>query len=239
MAPLKEALGPAFNAITPDFPGYGENHSGPGPYTFERYRAFIRETVLKEGPDSFHLLGWSMGGAVAASYCLEGITPQPRSLILLDATPRFVCPEKNLGIGQHPAAVMKLERMIRENPETGLEDFISRIFKAGEEIPEENRTMIERHLKGVPFPPGKQALVESLKELARADLLAYEKRLGLPVLIIYGAIDKITPSGGQRLWTCLFENITEAPVSSAGHAPHLTRTGEVAGLVTDFLDSLE
>lgn len=222
-----------------DFPGHGDSRNEPGPYSFDRYTSLIAEFVKSTGAPRFHLAGWSMGGTIAANYCLRQMEPRPSSLILIDSTPRFVALEKNLGVGQHPIAVKKMERMIERDHDAGLREFISRFFESGEDIPESMRDEIEKYLVPESFPPDKEALLSTLTELSALDLTVSGLKWDGPVLNIHGTADKITPRGGQKLWRSLFDRITEAPVDLAGHAPHLTRTDGVADIITAFISSLE
>ena len=141
--PFVKVLAQKLRIITFDLPGHGEAKGSDGPYTFERYGNELAEVVKKSGADSFHLLGWSMGGTISASYCLEKTGLLPKSLTLLAATPKFVTHTHNLGIGQHPAAVKKMERQILRDADSGLRDFIDRFFENGEEITPEQRVGIE------------------------------------------------------------------------------------------------
>jgi pimeloyl-ACP methyl ester carboxylesterase len=222
-----------------DFPGHGDARGEPGPYTFDRYASLIGAFAKSIAAQRFHLAGWSMGGSIAAIHCLEQRNPRPLSLILIASTPRFVSHENNLGVGQHPTSVKKMERMIQRDHNAGLREFIGRFFESGEVIPEEMKTQIENLLIPVNFPPDKDALLSTLNEMAALDLTTSGQRWDGPVLNIQGMADKITASGGQKLWLSLFDNVTEAPMESAGHAPHLTRTGATADIIAGFLSSLE
>ncbi|VAX16921.1 hypothetical protein MNBD_NITROSPINAE03-1575, partial [hydrothermal vent metagenome] len=208
------------------------------PYTFTRYCDDIAVVVRQLGLDKFHLLGWSMGGTIAVKYCLEKAGLLPESLILLSATPRFVAKTRNLGVGQHPAAVVKMKRMIEADPEAGLRGFIQLFFESGEEIDEGRREEIENALMPFNFPPSGQALLDTLKEYSATDLIgppispgSYDGR----ILVIYGSQDKICPPGGQKLWSDMFVKAKTFCIESAGHAPHLTRRHEVADRITRFI----
>ena len=222
-----------------DFPGHGDAREEPGPYSFDRYASLIGDFAKSAGASRFHLAGWSMGGTIAAIHCLERREPRPLSLILIASTPRFVALGNNIGVGQHPTAVEKMERMISADHDAGLRDFIGRFFESGEVITEEMKADIENLLIPESFPPNKDAILSTLKELAALDLTVSGHKWDGPVLNIQGTADKITLKGGQRLWRGLFDNITEAPMESAGHAPHLTQTDGVAEIIAGFIGSLE
>jgi len=238
-APLARALADGFRVISFDFPGHGTAKDVGGPYTFKRYAEFVGEMVSSLKLERFHLLGWSMGGTVGSIYTNGGFGPKPDSLIMLSATPKFVIPEKNLGIGQHPAAVKKMERMIKADHDAGLRDFIGRLFASGETIAPELTPIIEDAFFGGDFPPLKEALLSTLSDMSQTDLTEGASISPLPVLIICGGADKINPVGGQKLWRSVFRDLREVFLDGAGHAPHLTRTADTAEAVRVFLSSLE
>ncbi|MGK7344627.1 MAG: alpha/beta fold hydrolase [Candidatus Nitrospinota bacterium M3_3B_026] len=237
MTPLAKLLEQRLRVITFDLPGHGEAEGEGGPYTFQRYVETLGEAVKALDGVPFYLLGWSMGGTIAALYALESRTPAPEGLILLSATPKFVIPGKNLGIGQSPAAVKKMRKMIREDPAAGLRGFIGRFFESGERMSAADRERAEKALIPPSFPPAGEALLGSLDELAAADLTASGGDFGGRVLIIYGRLDRICPPGGQRLWREVFGGrlAPDRVIEGAGHAPHLTKGAEVARAVEDFV----
>lgn len=246
--PLIHLLKPDFRIITFDLAGHGTAKDKPGPFTFARYCDDIARLVCKLGLEKFHLLGWSMGGTIAVKYCLEKTGPLPESLMLLSATPRFVARTRNLGVGQHPAAVAKMERMIDSDPETGLRGFIQLFFESGEEIDENQRGEIEKALMPAGSPPSRQALLDTLKEYSATDLTGSSgspRSSGSPgsydgrILTIHGSQDKICPPGGQKLWGDVFVVVETVSIESAGHAPHLTRRLEVAGHIARFVSEAE
>jgi len=216
--PLVELLAQKLRVITFDLPGHGEAKNSGGPFTFERYRNELSEVVKTSGASSFHLLGWSMGG-----------------ITLLSATPKFVTHTHNLGIGQHPAAVKKMERQIDRDTDSGLRNFIDSFFDSGEQITQAQRTEIENLFYSNNFPPNQEALLSSLSELASTDLTISKKRFNEPVLLIYGRMDRICPVGGQALWKKLFERVDELCLENTGHAPHLTQTAQVAESIASFI----
>ncbi|VAX21469.1 hypothetical protein MNBD_NITROSPINAE01-443 [hydrothermal vent metagenome] len=233
--PLVELLAQKLRVITFDLPGHGEAKNSGGPFTFERYRNELSEVVKTSGASSFHLLGWSMGGTISAGYCLEKTGVLPKSLTLLSATPKFVTHTHNLGIGQHPAGVKKMERQIDRDTDSGLRNFIDSFFDSGEQITQAQRTEIENLFYSNNFPPNQEALLSSLSELASTDLTISKKRFNEPVLLIYGRMDRICPVGGQALWKKLFERVDELCLENTGHAPHLTQTAQVAESIASFI----
>ncbi|MBI4827646.1 MAG: alpha/beta hydrolase [Nitrospinae bacterium] len=230
--PLMRELRGHYRLIAPDLAGHGARKEAPGPYTFQRYGEEIAALVEKLGLSSFHLLGWSMGGTIAARYCLEGWGPKPESLILLSAPARFM---DGLGLGQSPASVRKMERLMAADHVLGLRGFIYQLFETGEAVVEREKDEIMAYMLTDHFPPSREALRDTLRELATTDVTALAGTYAGRVLLIHGSLDKICPDRGQTLWQACFGSLEQAKLEGAGHAPHLTRPREVARIVADFL----
>jgi len=237
--PLAKRLSTCFRIITLDLAGHGKAKGESGPFSFKRYERDIASLVKNMRISRFHLLGWSMGGTIAAMYGLDRIEPCPESIILVCATPRFVSREGNFLEGQHIAAARKMERQITTDPESGLRGFIERFFESGEIIPAQTSKMIEDSLITEDFPPDTGALLETLRELVNTDLTTHHATYKGNVLIINGALDKICPSGGQKLWESLMAPSVRVTLEPAGHAPHLTLSHQVAHHITSYISSIE
>jgi 2-succinyl-6-hydroxy-2,4-cyclohexadiene-1-carboxylate synthase len=61
--------------------------------------------------------------------------------------------------------------------------------------------------------------------------------LSMPVLVITGGLDEKFTALGERLAAAIGPNADQAVVAGAGHAPHLQRPEEVAGLVRSRMRS--
>jgi pimeloyl-[acyl-carrier protein] methyl ester esterase len=177
-----------------------------------------------------------MGGSIAAKYVLEKIEPRPESLILVCAPARFVARNgSGIGMGQHPGAVKKMQKLIKSDPDVALRGFVQTFFEAGEVIDKAMTETIEALLVKEPFPAPAEVLIQTLDELDKTDLTQHEGDHDVPVLLIQGALDKICPSGGQKLWDDLFTRIDRVTMPDCGHAPHLTRPRELAREISRFL----
>ncbi|HJM83316.1 MAG TPA: alpha/beta hydrolase [Nitrospinota bacterium] len=237
---LRAELPNLYRAYAFDLPGHGDAMSCRGPYTYDRYVKDIQRFTANELSDGFHLLGWSMGGSIAAKYLLDGLKPSPRSLILICAPARFA--EEGgtgLGYGQSRVALKKMRRSISSNSNEALREFIYTLFDAGEIIDGQQTKQIESLLVADPFPPPTDVLMQTLDELEKIDLTSQNfTDNNCPVLLIHGALDKICPTGGQKLWDALFPRISRVTLPGCGHAPHLTRPRELAQEISQFLGRL-
>ena len=237
MAPLADALRGRHRVINIDLPGHGAAKDLPGPYTFQRCMDSMAQAAQAGADGRFALLGWSMGGVIAAMYMLEGIEPRPHSLVLLAAPARFTAPGSAIGLGQSLAAIARLRGQMEEDHTAALRRFIEFFFISGEKIAPENMAPLRAALAPPEvFPPSRQALLSTLDQLAQSDLTAHKAApMAARCLIINGALDKICPKGGQRLWEKVITCPTVMTLANCGHAPHLTRLEETSAAITNFL----
>ena len=66
-----EALSPHFRLIAPDLRGSGQSDAPPGPYRIDRFASDVWDLLDSLGDRQVHLLGFSMGGAVALEMALQ------------------------------------------------------------------------------------------------------------------------------------------------------------------------
>ena len=236
MAPLADALSGGHRVINIDLPGHGAARGLPGPHTFPRYMEWISQMAKEHAEGQFHLLGWSMGGAIAARYALERLTPIPSSLVLLAAPARFIAP-KGSGMGQTLSAIERLRAQLTADHTAALRTFIEFFFMSGELIEPEMEAPIRAALTpSGAFPPDKEALLATLGELTELDLTRHR---AIPSfvrgLIINGTLDRICPVAGQALWDGIFSDLSWSTMDNCGHAPHLTRLADTAAAIDNFL----
>jgi pimeloyl-ACP methyl ester carboxylesterase len=77
-----------YRVMTPDLRGFGRSAKPRGPYSIAQYSADVRALLCVLGITRCHLLGLSMGGAIALQIALD----DPRrlaSLIIVNSSPSF------------------------------------------------------------------------------------------------------------------------------------------------------
>ncbi|MFW2331482.1 MAG: alpha/beta fold hydrolase [Nitrospinota bacterium] len=239
--PLAKSLSSKFRTILLDLPGHGELKSDQGPYSYSRYCNIVKEVVtekIKGGP--FTLLGWSMGGAIAALYALKKVGPSPASLIFLSATAKFAVDSKEESdMGQPKATLKKTLKLLNEDHEFGLRSFVGMLLASNEKVDDESRKWVETHLVDeANFPPPKKVLIDTLNELIKTDLtllVSDNEKMSTPLLLAHGEIDNVTPIKSQLYWYKLFKNIVKFNIKNVGHAPQLTALNKLSLRIEKFL----
>ena len=80
-----------FSTLVIDLRGHGQSSS---PLEFEKYRLYhfsrdLRQILIQEKINDFSLIGHSLGGGVALSYCLHYPKKLPSSLVLIETSTTF------------------------------------------------------------------------------------------------------------------------------------------------------
>jgi len=228
-AELVEHLKGQFRLLLPDLAGHG-NSSPCRDASLKSLAQDLRDwlAVVASGPVS--LGGWSLGGMVAMEMASEPFA-NLNGLILIGTSPCFTN-STDWAHGLPATQVKALRRNLLRRFETTLSDFFRLTF-AGEEIDEERIGTIRRFA----VYPGKavdQQVASTLLEvLEQQDQRVLLKNLALPVLVIHGEHDQVTPlPAGEWLGAQLPEAKIEV-IRGAGHAPFWSRPEQVVPMIVE------
>lgn len=227
--PLLPALPSAEVVKALDLPGHGYCADYPQDYTLESVAGIMQQQL----PEQSVLVGWSLGGMVGMEIALQH-PQQVQALILISSTPRFVNGDDwDKGV---TAAV--LEGFASEL-ELGVERTVSRFLslQLGNTRSTEQLRLLRQLVKSRPAPEA-AVLRAGLAILANADMRSRLSQLTMPVLIIQGQRDRLTPTAATQ-W--LLEHVVNAQsqiITGAGHAPFLSHSNEVATAINEFLQNI-
>jgi 2-succinyl-6-hydroxy-2,4-cyclohexadiene-1-carboxylate synthase len=222
-APLVPALAERFEVVRVDAPGHGGS-AGLAPRDMGAAAAALGEVG---GPAAY--VGYSMGGRM----CLRLAVDQPdlvRALVLVGASP-------GLADGAERAARVAADEALASSIERdGVAAFLDRwlaqpLFAT---LPAEAAARAERLANP---PEGLAAALRLLGTGAQAPLWDRLDGLGMPVLLIAGALDTKFADLAGRMAAAIGPGARVELVEGAGHAAHLERPAEVAGLVARFLQT--
>ncbi len=224
-APLTELLATNFRLHLIDLPGHGYSADDAVPMNADTWAARIGAAV----PRNALWIGWSLGGLVALQAALD-TSAQPRGLVLIAASPRFViAPDWPHGVAlevfeQFGAGLraryretierfLALETLGSAHAQSELRDLKTRVFARGE--------------------PRMAALQAGLQLLETADLRARLRELAVPNLWIAGRRDRLVPPAAMR-WASEQSGKGELVEMPSGHAPFIGHAVEVARAIGDF-----
>jgi pyruvate dehydrogenase E2 component (dihydrolipoamide acetyltransferase) len=218
------ALAEGRRGIALDLPGHGGSAKEVGSGDAERLVKAVEGAARALGIQRVHLVGHSMGGAIAASLALR--RPELAASLTLIAS---------AGLGPEINAAF-IDGFVRASRRRETVEVLGLLVHDAALV---SRTMAEdvlryKRLDGVAaalatiaeawFAGGRQAL----------DLTGQIAALKLPIQIIWGREDRIIPvSHAEALAAHLPVHIVE----QSGHLPHMEKAGEVNRLVKRFIES--
>jgi pyruvate dehydrogenase E2 component (dihydrolipoamide acetyltransferase) len=218
------ALAEGRRVIALDLPGHGGSAKGVESGDAGSLTKIAESALDALAVERVHLIGHSMGGAVAASLALR--RPERVASLTLIAS---------AGLGPEINAAF-IDGFVRASRRREATEVLGLLVYDPALV---SRTMVEdvlryKRLDGVPaaltkiaqawFPSGRQSL----------DLAQRIAALSLPVQIIWGRDDRIIPvAHAEALGSRLPIHILE----QAGHLPHIEKAGEVNLLISRFVES--
>ena len=209
-----------------DLPGHGESSKDVGAGDLAAFAEVLGGFLDAVGAARAHLIGHSMGGAVALAYALEhpdrvaSITLVAPAGLGEDINPDyidgFVAAERRREL----KGVLELLFADQGLVSRKLVDDVLR-YKRLDGVEE-----ALRQIAGAMYPSGRQTAVLT------GDL----DRLQAPALVVWGAQDRVLPAAHAQ---ALAGRGRVEVLDGAGHSPHMEAANEVNRLVSGFLDELE
>ena len=228
MQPLAERLARVAPVTCLDLPGHGGRPFAPGFAGLDGLAAAIAPDL----PPACCLVGWSLGGMVAARLAADG-HDAVRRLVLISSTPRFVRGE-GWEHGLDPAVVEEFAEELQRDYRGLVLRFLSLQARG-----DARQGPLLRTLRGAVFARGEpdpQALRAALQVLVQSDLRGEAGRIAVPTRVVAGAYDRLTPPRAGAWWARHIQGATFRAIAGAGHAPFLSHPDEVADTLAAFLE---
>ena len=218
--PLAGRLPDAYSALALDLPGHGASPFA-GETSLAALTAAVAATLAEEGVAVAHLVGHSLGGAVAAALTAA---PGFRALSLALISPAGLGPEVN---GAFLAGFLRARSEASLSP--WMRELVADPAALGSALV--NTTLRQREAGGLVeaqtrlaealFPDGAQAI----------DIRPWLAEIAIPAKVIVGVEDRILPA---RQAEGLNGLIALHRLARVGHMPHLEARAEVARLLTEL-----
>jgi pimeloyl-ACP methyl ester carboxylesterase len=212
---LLAALSRERQVVVYDYPGLGDSAPLPGRLSFDGLADHARGLITALGLEQADVLGWSMGGFVAQRLALRS-PERVRALVLAGTNPGG--PRSVLGPAwvqeQDSDAAGTVRDYVRANYPAGARDrgraFVRRVNAAIDS----GRYPIDR------VPDGTYDAMVAAEDpwLASGSNLRQLSALTMPVLVIAGAEDVVTPPANSRILARAIPGATLALVPDAGHS---------------------
>lgn len=219
-----------FKIIVIDLPGHGKTVT-PSIISMEQCCHDIHAILTEIGVEAFHLVGYSMGGRTALSYCML-YPDRIKSLVLESASPGLKTKEeRNTRIANDE----KLARMIEQD---GIEAFINfweniPLFQSQQKlsVAKKEALRIER------LSHTKEGLIISLKGMGTGSQTSWWNALSKfekPVLLLVGEMDKKFMNINKEM-NKVFQNSDILVCNNVGHAIHVEVPEFFGKIVEEFV----
>lgn len=223
--PLLERLTARYTVVRPDYAGSGLTQDGGGPLTTAGLAAQVAAAAGHAGLESFHLLGYSLGAAVAVQAAAD-FPQQLRSLVALggfvsaaDARLQMMLKFWQGLIARDREAISRLWVLTGFSPA-----FLSRL------TPAELEAIVELNLASVDWDGAARQIDLDLS----LDIAAAARRVTAPSLVIGCAQDQMVPPALARALAGSIPGAVYAELDS-GHAAPFEAAGPLLDLVEPFL----
>jgi pimeloyl-ACP methyl ester carboxylesterase len=219
--PYHQALAQQYTVYAPSHPGYDRSSRPDWISSMNDMAHFYRQFVEELGLAPVHLMGFSMGGWLAAELTAM-CPPYVQSLILVDAA------------GIKPQ-VGEIAELLMVSPETTRK---LRFYDPAQ-VPD-YETLVNRQLT-----PEEQDMQWRNREMTsrlcwkpyfhNPKLPAYLRGVKVPTLIVWGKQDAIVPVNCGELYQQALANATLHVIDRCGHSPGLEKPQEFVRAVREFL----
>ena len=223
------ALSERFRFITPDLRGHGESSATDGPMTMEEMAADVAALLDELGVTAAVVGGLSMGGYVALAFCRR-YPERVRALVLADTRAQADNEEGRAGREE-------LARRARDEGMRPIADTLTPKLLAPETLAA-RPDVVERVRSMILATKPEGAASASRGMAVRADQTEWLSEISVPVLIVVGSEDAITPPAGAEAMHARIKGARLEVIGGAGHASNIERPAEFNRVLADFLGRL-
>ncbi|MEP7329074.1 MAG: pimeloyl-ACP methyl ester esterase BioH [Betaproteobacteria bacterium] len=230
-APLVPTLAARYSVAVVDLPGHGFSSALPLTSLDAMVAALAAEFAREAQP--LHVLGWSLGGAVALRWAHVAPTRMAR-LLLVSSTPRFtVAPDWPHAMD--PTTLARFGDELAAAYRLTLQRFLT-LQVQGSDAGRASLHALREALfaRGEPSP---QALRAGLAILQDEDLRAEAAHIATPTLVVSGDRDALTAPAAGAWLAAAMPDARHVLIPGAAHAPFLSHREAFDTALTPFLDA--
>jgi 3-oxoadipate enol-lactonase len=224
--PQLESVPAGWRYIAPDLRGFGHSPAGQEPPTVDDYAADLEAVLDGLGVETAAIGGLSMGGYI--TFALYRRAPERfTSLILADTKAEADTAEGREG--RRRMSALLRERGVGAVADSMLPKLLSESSQKGE-LPGVVRSLIEAN-----SVDGVDHAINAL--MGRPDSTPDLAGVRLPVLVVVGEHDVLTPRADSERITAAVERSQLAVIPGAGHLSNLEAPQAFSTALTNFLSS--
>jgi pimeloyl-ACP methyl ester carboxylesterase len=214
-----------YRVYAPSHPGFGASDRPDHVNSVEDLVFFYLDLIEQLDLRDMILVGVSFGGWLAAELATRG-TGRIAKLVLIDAVGvKFSGRETRDIVDIFASTIEEIPGLFFHDPETGLRTLGGLDFKA---MSLESTTRFARNRESI-------LLFGWSPTLYNPKLLRRLYRVHVPVLVLWGADDKVVSTTYGKQYASAFEHGVYRDVPAAGHYGYLEKPAEFASEVIGFL----
>jgi pimeloyl-ACP methyl ester carboxylesterase len=223
--------------VAPALPGFGDGWFDPRErHTFAAYASWVSEVLSEIGGKSYHLMGNSLGAAIAAEIAANDESGRVASLVLVDGAGIEVPGVRSVTDEQREGANLFIVR-----DAGGYQQFLTRIFARPPSLPRPVRVHLADQLRR--SADWYERLMLDLHTstmagnidgvLSNVDLAS----IRVPTLVVWGERDTLFPVlHGEHVVRSIPGAKLEV-LAGVGHCPHLESPVKLAQAISRFVSA--
>ncbi|MFZ3071683.1 MAG: alpha/beta fold hydrolase [Thermodesulfobacteriota bacterium] len=211
-------------------------HGSAGTWSEACLKPAIAETTAKLKDEKNVIgIGWSLGGNILIETASTDAAAF-KALVLIGVSPCFTIKD-DFPWAQKTSVVKKMLTDLKDDFQGTLARFYSLNFTEEELKHEKAGTFVRRMNEGISFLH-KESVINSLKTLMNSDLRGKLSLLKIPVLIVHGRQDAITPFQAALYMKETIKNASLSVFESSGHAPFVSEPVKFKAILDGFTKGL-
>jgi pimeloyl-[acyl-carrier protein] methyl ester esterase len=184
----------------------------------------FKSNLLKQLPDKFSVLGWSLGGLVATRLCIEAQS-RVENLVNVASSPKFIKELDWVGIDKD--IFNKFYINLKRDPIKTRSEFINIQLGIKDELSKDSSTP--------DITPTLVGLQLGLEWLLEWDFRDGIKEISIPTLYMFGRLDTIIPRRLMLKMQATFPQFKYTMFNKAAHAPFLSHRHEFILALSEFI----
>ena len=222
--PIVPDLAKSHRVIAADHRGHGASDKPRGSYTISLFCADWLSLMDALKVDRAHLVGLSMGGAIAMRLAVEH-PGRVRSLVLVD-TWAFPHPDFLALLRQ------RLERLASGDLSAYAEAAIPQVYSEAF-IAANPEALAQYRARVAKLNP--DSVRSAVEACMTHDMRGRQAEITAPTLVVVGSEDRLTPPYHSKYLARTIPKARLEVILGSGHIPHLERPREFLKLVTEFV----
>jgi pimeloyl-ACP methyl ester carboxylesterase len=212
---IMPALSRGRRVVRVDLPGFGGTEMPHDTWDVKAYARFVRNFCEKTGITPDIIIGHSLGGRIAMKGLVSNIFSAKKIVLIASA-----------GVAERNTPRIKFYKFLAKLGKIILAPLPSRLY-------EKARQALYHQTGGDYLTVG--SMKNTFIKVIAEDLSEDAKRVSVPTLLIWGALDVVTPiSEGERLHALIPGSSLDS-IAFAGHFVHQEKPAETSKLILAFL----